>query len=184
MARRGRPRKDATALLPPGREPNGRTQRLTTVQQMELAAEAKRQREMSVVLSQPHRRGNTSQLSESVLGRFCQQNRLRRELYDSGLEFGAMVRRYDKYWDAPMADRIQGSGSGLPDDADKDRWKAFIEKAEKAIVDAHGDLSAIRAMCVDEKPPSRWTGRSYIIKGLFALAVEIGRLGIRDKPRE
>lgn len=183
MARRGRPRKDANALLPPNRENGGRVQRLTTVEQIALAERQRQQREMSVVLAQPHRQGNNSQLSESVLGRFCQQHRLRRELYDSGVEYGAMKRRWAKYWDAPMADRIEGAGSGLPTDEDAQRWRQWIDKAEAAIVREHGDLRAIQAMCVHERSPSAWTGRAYVINGLLALAIEIGRLDIRDKAR-
>ena len=159
-------------------------QRLTTVEQIALAERARQQREMSVVLSQPHRRGNNSQLSESVLGRFCQQHRLRQELYDSGIEFGAMKRRWAKYWDAPMPDRIEGASRvGMTDDEDAERWREWIERAEKAIVRANGDLRAIVEMCVHERMPPRWVGRTFVINGLLALAVEIGRLDIRDKAR-
>ena len=166
------------------RENGGRVQRLTTVEQIALAERARAQREMSVVLAQPHRQGNNSQLSESVLGRFCQQNRLRRELYDSGVEYGAMKRRWAKYWDAPMPDRIEGSsGIGLPTDEDAERWRKWIDKAEQAIIKAHGDLRAIQQMCIHERSPSVWTGRTYVINGLLALAIEIGRLDIKDKAR-
>lgn len=184
MARRGRPRKDATALMPPIRENGGRVQRLTTVEQIALAEKARAQREMSVVLAQPHRQGNNSQLSESVLGRFCQQHRLRRELYDAGIEYGAMKRRWVRYWDAPLPDSVPGAALyKLPDDEDAERWRKWIEKAEAAIVREHGDLRAIQAMCVHERTPSAWTGRAYVINGLLALAIEIGRLDAKATPR-
>lgn len=183
MARRGRPRKDATALLPPGRERDGRLARLTTVEQIAMAERERQQREMSVVLAQPHRQGNNSQLAESVLGRFCEKHRLRREIYDAGVEYGAMRRRWAKYKDAPMADRIQGNGTGIPEDEDAKRWNEWISRMNLAIVREKGALQAIIDITQHETEPSRFVPYNYIINGLLALAIECGRLDIRDKAR-
>jgi hypothetical protein len=183
LARRGRPRKEANALLPPTREPNGRVARLTTVEQIAMAERVRQQREMAVVLAQPHRKGSNSQLAESVLGRFCEKHKLRRELYDAGVEYGAMRRRWAKYKDAPMADRIQGNGMGIPEDEDAKRWNEWISRMNLAIVRDKGALMAIIDMTQHEKEPSRFVPYNYIINGLLALAIECGRLDIRDKAR-
>lgn len=46
-----------------------------------------------VVLAQPHRRGDTDQRRASALGRACRRARLRRECYDAGEDYAALVRR-------------------------------------------------------------------------------------------
>ena len=182
--RPGRKRKDKGGLLPPPREPNGQPRRLTTVEQIALAERDRAMREQQVVLAQPHRKGSTSQLAESPLGRFCEANHLRRELYDSGVEYGAMKRRWANYWNAPMADRIQGAGrGGLPIDEDARRWREWIEKAERAIVREHGDLRAIQQLCVHELPVASWIGKSYIIQGLLSLAIELGHIDPKARAR-
>lgn len=183
MARRGRPRKDQAAIVPPSRERDGRIQRLTTVEQIALAERERQQREMAVVLAQPHRRGSQSQLAESVLGRFCEKHRLRRELFDAGIEYGAMRRRWAKYKDAPMQDKIQGSGMGIPEDEDAKRWNEWISRMNLAIVREKGALAAIIDMTQHEKEPSRFVGHTFIINGLLALAIEAGRLDPKAKAR-
>lgn len=169
--------------MPPNRENGGRVQRLTTVEQIALAELHRQQKEMAVVLSQPHRNGSNSQLAESVLGRFCEKHRLRRELYDAGIEYGAMRRRWAKYKDAPMQDRIQGSGMGIPEDEDANRWNEWISRMNLAIVREKGALAAIIDMTQHEKEPSRFVGHTFIINGLLALAIECGRLDPKAAPR-
>jgi hypothetical protein len=165
------------------REPNGRGQRLTTVEQIAKAERERAQKEQAVVLAQPHRMGSTSQMAESVLGRFCEKHRLHHALYDAGLEYGAMRRRWAKYMNAPMADRIQGNGMGIPEDEDAKRWNEWISRMNLAIVREKGALQAIIDMAQHEKEPSRFVPYNYIINGLLALAIECGRLDIRDKAR-
>jgi hypothetical protein len=181
--RTGRRRKDNKGLLPIVREPNGQKARPTTVEQIQAAAREREQREKMVVLSQPHRRGSTSQLAESHLGRFCEANHLRRELYDSGLEYGAMVRRWVKAKGGPLPDNIEGNGSGIPDSETVNRWEQRIIEMESAIVRAGGHKRAIYSLCVIEEKPSLFVSKDYIIKGLLALAIECGRLDIRDNAR-
>jgi hypothetical protein len=48
---------------------------------------------MAVALAQPHRRGNRDPFLESPLGRFVLAQELPRIVYDSALDYAALVRR-------------------------------------------------------------------------------------------
>jgi hypothetical protein len=89
------------------REANGRLAR--------MLAEERDRRIMSgetvTVLMQPHRRGDTSEKCESPLGRFVLRNKLREELYTTGIEYGGLVRQFYAAKGIPQPSS-DGGGSG------------------------------------------------------------------------
>jgi hypothetical protein len=181
--RTGRKRKDNKSIVPPTREQNGRLARLTTVEQIAMAERERQQKEMAVVLAQPHRQGNAGQLAECHLGRFCEKHRLRRELFDAGLEYAGMKRRWLCYHGARFPERITGNGFAVATDEDAARWKKRIEEMEHAIVRGHGALRAIEDLCIYDQQPSMFVHNVFIIKGLLALAIECGRLDAKALAR-
>ena len=168
MARIGRKRK-----LGP-REPTGRLKRL-------LAADRDRNITVDqlIVLSQPHRLGDNEQLLESPLGRLVMRNKLRREMYDSGIEYGGLVREFyaAKGIPQPTSDG-GGSGRGVSE-----------EKAQKLKEELHrleGPLkrlsifgfSALRSLTVHEREIHSLLEPSAI-STLYLLAQLLRKLGSR-----
>jgi hypothetical protein len=78
--------------------------------------------------SQPHRRdangGNSDQKCESELGRFIIRRHLRPEIFDAGVEWGVLARRYlrTKARAPDIIECYDGSGTPMPDA--KARWIA------------------------------------------------------------
>ena len=169
MGRAGRRRK-----LGP-REPNGRLKRI-------LAADRDRNvgiAEMVTVLSQPHRRGDTSQLVESPLGRFTLRHRLDRPYYDAGIEYGAMVRHFHAAKGVPsIISEGSGSGAGVSPEKAKQLSDELqrIEPPLKKL--SYTGFSALRMLCVHEREiPS---GSEYwAVETLFLLAHLLKKLGSR-----
>ena len=137
--RTGRPRK-ANA----DRHPCGKVKR-ATAQQIADAQRAAEEAEMRVVLAQPHRRGNRSQLAESPLGRFCLANALPREYFDAGEAYACVKRQWQAAWGTPLVDRLGGSGRDI-DWAQVRKWDEMLRAWEGAMLDAggyHGRLSVV-----------------------------------------
>lgn len=160
-------------ISPPARYPCGKRRPAQRIADAQKAAE---ESEMRVVLAQPHRRGNRSQLAESPLGRFVLENRLERELFDAGEAYAAMKRRWLAAWDTPLPDRLGGPGGDI-DTETLTHWRELIEAWEGAMMDAggyHGRLSVI-ALAFDRDIGVRiYTERA--IASLTALAKYQGRL--------
>ena len=162
------------SLHPPRREPSGRRQR--TPQRIADAQKAAEESEMRVVLAQPHRRGNRSQLAESPLGRFVLAHSLDRELFDAGEVYAGLKRRYLAAWDTPLPDRLGGSGGDIDSETLR-RWRELIDAWEQAMMDGggyHGRLSVI-AMAFDRSTDVRIYPERAILS-LKALATFQGRL--------
>lgn len=159
------------AISPPARYPCGKRRPAQRIADAQKAAE---ESEMRVVLAQPHRRGNRSQLAESPLGRFVLENRLDRELFDAGEAYGSLKRQWVSAWGAKMMERHGGAGGDIDCETLK-RWKELIEAWEQAMMDAggyHGRLSVIGMLARDESVriyPER------AIRSLKALAKFQGR---------
>jgi len=157
------------------REPNGRLQRML---------EADRDRrlragETFTVMMQPHRRGDTGRECESPLGRFCLRNKLRSELYDTGIEYGGLVRQFfaAKGIPQPSSDG-GGSGRGVsPEKAIK--LKEELERLEKPIKRSNPlGFSAVRDLTVHEReisPPAE----PETVSVLYYLAQMLRKLGRR-----
>ena len=169
MARVGRKRKFGP------REPNGRLQRMIDVDRERriLAGET------ITVLLQPHRRGEISQLAESPLGRFCLRHKLRQELYDTGIEYGGIVRQFyaAKGIPQPSSDG-GGSGRGVsPEKAIK--LKEELERLEKPLKRSSPiGFGALRKLAVHEEeiaPPVE----PETVSVLYLLAQMLRKLGRR-----
>jgi len=157
------------------REPNGRLQRIVAAERDQRL----RAGETFTVMMQPHRRGDNSQLSESPLGRFCLRNKLRSELYDTGIEYGGLVRQFfaAKGIPQPSSDG-GGSGRGVsPEKAIK--LKEELERLEKPIKRSNPlGFSAVRTLTVHEQeipPPVE----PETVSVLYYLAQMLRKLGRR-----
>lgn len=177
MARAGRKRRELIT-----REPNGRPKR-PTVQQLE---ELQRQRfdfEKAIVLSQPHRRGDSDQRRASPLGRFVLDNKLRPELYDAGNEYAGLVRRLWAAKGVPSDQKGAAGSTGLgPSDATVRGW----ERREEALRTALMRLSSqtflnIRRITVEEREV-KTEFYAEVVAGLMTLAVEMGRIRASEHP--
>lgn len=169
MTRPGRKRKVGH------REPNGRLQRMLDVDRERrlLAGET------ITVLMQPHRRGDTDPRRESPLGRFCLRNKLGREMYDTGIEYGGLVRQFfaAKGIPQPSSDG-GGTGRGVsPEKAVK--LKEELERLEKPIKRSNPvGFSAVRKLTVHEQeipPPAE----PETVSVLYYLAQMLRKLGRR-----
>ena len=101
---------------------------------------------MATALAQPHRRGNPEPWLGSALGRFCHFQRVRRELYDAGLEYGAIIRRWRSAKGIPSDERhgTGGCGDG-PSAATVAGWERQIAACEKELWTTRG-MDAYRAV--------------------------------------
>lgn len=128
--RTGRPRAQNV-----DRYPCGKIKR--TAEAIAAAQKAADEAEMQTVLSQPHRRGNRSQLAESPLGRFCLEHDLPREIYDAGEAYASIRRQWAAAWDAPLIDRLGGSGRDIEHDQLL-KWRDLLAAWERAMRDGGG----------------------------------------------
>lgn len=133
------------------REKNGKLQRPSKAER-DAATRAASEREMSVVLAQPHRRGDSDQRRASAWGRFCLRNKLARELFDAGERYGQIYSR----WCLLKAGRaVEGHSAGLgigvdPTPEHIERTVANLELAEAILKGAHpAAYPVIRHMVVD-----------------------------------
>ena len=166
------------------REPNGRAQR-STVAALEAIERDKRLQNMSVVLSQPHRQGNTDQRCESALGRFCLKHRLAREIYDAAEEYRGVVNRWRAAKGIPMELR-QGIGSGGdgPSEDTVRGWSKRILLMERALNRASNEARHAVCQIVLDGFELGADQVEHGKIGLFALADEMGFLGNRAHPYE
>ncbi len=170
------------SISPPRREPNGRKRRPTTKADIEAAQRAIEEREKSVALSQPHRRGSTDQKCGWPLGEFALASKSRvgwdEALYHAGNEYSALVRRWRLAKGIP--DPSSGRGSGQGKDVDPDvivRLEAQWQDAESYVRYFSGPREhlAIRQLCAEHQSiPDDWHG--YAMRGLRLLARHFGML--------
>ena len=90
----------------------------------------------SVVLAQPHRRGNADVLCESPLGRFVLKYALPRELYEAGLLYATTRRMWlGGCWKAPIDEKHSGSGGDISEELsrkmrdDSKQWFIAMKEA-------------------------------------------------------
>lgn len=175
MARAGRKRKEGR------RETSGRLQR-PTLAQIADAQKSAQDAEKIVVLAQPHRRGSHDPLTECALGRFVLRLGLNRRLYDAGLEYATLRRKWLAAWSAPLPDTIQGKGGDIPLETVQG-WRARLNECEDAMmccgVAAQGWVIALACDGQDiphGHPSERDTGDA-----LLALSVELGMLSAKRR---
>jgi hypothetical protein len=165
------------------REPNGRPQRPTVVAQNEIVRE-RNDAVMSVVLAQPHRLGSRSQQRESPWGRFCEDHKLRREIYDGGNAFADLLRRWRAAKGVPTDLRVSEGGNGQgPSDATVKGWTERLASIRLNVVlqTSPGAWLAVEMLLVDRIELPKASIRDGVIGGA-ALAVEIGAMSARSSP--
>jgi hypothetical protein len=167
MPRPGRKRKIGS------REPNGRLARIKT------AERDKGMIEMITVLRQPHRMGDLDQYRESPLGRFILCNKLRRELYDAGVEYGCLVRHFHA---AKGVQRIivEGTGSGRGVSPEKTKWLTReVRRLERPMrkLSMPGFLAVRRLAVYETEISSTYAAPATVV--LYFLALMLKKLGRR-----
>ena len=170
MASPGRKRKSGL------REPNGRLQRPTTLEALNALAAGERRKQQAVVLRQPHRRGEDSPLAESPLGRLCLRNKLKRELYEAGMNYGSIVACWRGAKGIPMTTDCGGGSATAdgPTDLVVQRWQRQMLEIERAVM-RHGTeaLLVMRTLVLDEAEAGIERDGLAIV-ALEAVAVELG----------
>jgi hypothetical protein len=157
-----------------------------TLQQIK-EAEAKKHREnMQTVANQPHRRGYSDPLDRrltSALGRFCIGQRLRSELYDAGEEWAGVLRRWRAAKGVPDPLHTGGMGTGQgPSDKTVDDWERLIRRIENALHLEGKDVWLLtRNVCIEDQDPYSCEV-DVVVRGLRAVAVELGRLPATAHP--
>ena len=177
MGKPGRKRKEMVA-----RYPSGQIKRPSRAE-MEEIERKKRDGEKHVVLMQPHRKGETSQLAGSAFGRFCLRVRANPRLYDAGQEYAALVRRWRSAKGIPQQVRLgEGRGGEGPSDATVMAWTRAINGLNRAMSKAtiEGYL-AMRQMLLDDYDIGA-EQEGPACDALIALAVDLGFAKESDHP--
>lgn len=163
MSRKGRTRAAGH------RQPNGQLSRSKAV----TGARSKiAEQENVVALRQPHRRGDADQLRECPLGRLLLRRRLRRELYDAGIEYGKLIRRYFAAKGIPLAtnEGDYQTGPGAPPSAIHD-LEIKVDLYERRLKAVSGvGLRAVQTLAVYEMEIAA-SNEPAAIAVLFELAV-------------
>lgn len=147
-----------------------------TAQEREAARKRSLQLEQLTVLRQPHRRGEIHQFAESPLGRLVLRLKLHDSIYDAGLEYGTLVRRY--YAAAGIPQVIRGAAPGPttggvdPKIAVETRRRLF--QIERPLRRMPG-FAAMRVLTVNEMEIDPGLDEAAA-KVLFELAVELKNL--------
>lgn len=165
------------------REQNGRPQRPSAAER-EAARLKREQGERSVVLAQPHRRGNYDQLCSSALGRHVLDCRLRRELYDAGEEYAETTRRWRaaKGVPEPFIKGARGSGVGTTDEAVQ-RLDTRLKSMRSCVNAECGEnaLSALDRVALDDETIPGAVG-FRVTAALLSLAQHLGTISVGAHP--
>jgi hypothetical protein len=127
-------------ISPPHREPNGRRQRSTQDELNEINR-AKAEAEQSLVLSQPHRKGDASPMAESPIGRFITQFAMERELYGAAVEYARIRGMWLSVIRAPRIEHHDGSGGDVSEELEH-KWRDDTAEWRRAMVAAGGEPGA------------------------------------------
>ena len=137
--------------------------------------------EKLLVLSQPHRKGNPSQLCESPLGQLILRRGLRPELFEAGREYARLINSYRMSICAPksrpaipkialMDGGMAGSPRPDPEPEQVMRLMRFIGKVELPL---NGSKALLRDLCLEERPLPP-NAEDDAIAGLLEVAVTFG----------
>lgn len=137
---------------------------------------------MQTVLAQPHRRGNTSQLCASALGRFCLRMKLQPALYEAGQEYAGLIRRWRSAKGVPDPEITSALGNGVGPTPEKVReWTTEILRIETNMLRSGREwYYAVRSVCIDNVDPDA-SNEGYAVEGLMELARLTGWIDWRDK---
>lgn len=141
---------------------------------------------MAQVASQPHRRDFADPISprlECALGRFCERQRLRSELFDAGREYADLLRRWRVAKGCPDPVHTGGMGSGQgPSDAVVASWWKQIERIEAGLRrESFLPFLAVRHLAIDDRDIPA-TATAHAVEGLCIVAQELGRLPVGAHP--
>jgi len=151
----------------------------TTLLALQEAEAAQRLAETVTVLAQPHRQGDTSELCESVFGRFVLQHKCGRECYEGGMEYFQLVYRWRRAKGIPNPMRLHEAGNSAGGDLDEEilaQWGVKIKDCEKAMVRAgkFQGFRAANALILDDREV--WSDMLHPVKrAIHSLAIELGR---------
>lgn len=170
----GRPRNTLAT-----REPSGRVKR-PTLAQLKAARQSLEDAEKAYVANQPHRRGSTSDLAGTALGRFILATKGRPECYDAANEYATIKSKWLAAWSAPRNVVHGGNGSDIPMEIVQE-WGRRIADMENTMILAGGisGLGWVEDLAVyDRGEPQSFIWGS-INSALLSLAVFCGRLDAR-----
>lgn len=166
-------------ISPPHREPNGRLQRESTAQERQNEiSRAQADAEMALVRSQPHRKGETSRLAESALGRFVLLYKLDEALYGAGMEYARIRGMWLAAMGAPREERHGGSGGDLPMELVW-KWRDEVAEWRKEMARAGGKNGAASVeymVCDNMDFAGHMFETSHTIDALMALAKAMGKV--------
>lgn len=167
----GRPRKNGE------RYPSGQLKRPSTVQQIEQAERDKADAEKVVVLAQPHRRGEQSQLAGSALGRFVLRHKLRSECYDAAEQWATIKRKWLSAMGAKLEVKIHGTGADIPMEL-VNSWRDQDFDAQQAMLRYGGPdgLLSVTWMAFDDFEFAAGADPQLAQRALMALAVQMGKI--------
>jgi hypothetical protein len=164
-----------TPALVPRREKNGRKSRRLVDRQND-ASRRLADLEQSVVLKQPHRRGEKSPLAECALGRFVMGQGMDADVFDAAMAFHRRRAIYRSVVGAPRIDQPGGGASSVdgPDQKTVARWREEIETVEDAVSQAAGPygMTAVDTMLDRDLEPR---AIEVAKRALIALARALGR---------
>jgi hypothetical protein len=181
MSRPGRKRKMAQ------RFPSGELRKPTTLAQLQQMQITRDEAQKVVVLSQPHRRGDTSQLRACPLGSFILDNcdkEARQTFYDAAQEYASIVRRWRAARGIPTTVRV-GEGGMLgqgPSETTVRAWWDQIRTVENRLVYSGSAnlLNTMRRLVIDEVEVR--AAPDAIKRGLWIIAAALDRIDAKQHP--
>jgi hypothetical protein len=169
--RAGRPRKFGE------RYPSGQLKRPNAVQQIAEAERTRADQEKIVVLAQPHRRGEQSQLAGSALGRFILKHKMRSECYDAAEQWAIVKRKWLSAMGARLPEKIHGTGADIPMEL-VNSWRDQDYDAQQAMLRYGGPdgLLSVTWMAFDNFDFAPGADPVLAQRALLALAVFMGQI--------
>lgn len=160
----------------PRREPNGRLQRPGAQERQNEINRRRFEETVGFVAKQPHRRGDTSRMAESPVGRFIRDYALPRECYDAALEYAHLLGMWGSVKGVPQLERHGGGGGEVADDTVK-RWTDDLKHWEGKMRESSGDegVDMVRRLAYFHEELAPGDDRQRAICALMALAKAQGR---------
>lgn len=160
----------------PRREPSGRLQRPGAQERQNEANRRRFEQTIGFVAGQPHRRGDTSRMAESPVGRFIRDYALPRECYDAALEYARLLGMWGSIKGVPQLERHGGSGGEVSEKTVR-RWGDDLKFWEGKIRDSAGDegIVLVRKLSYFNEELAPRDDRQRAICALMALARAQGR---------
>lgn len=155
---RGRPRKAGE------RHPSGRLKQPT-------------RDTLLVVLAQPHRKGETSQLAGSAIGRFILIHQLRSECYDAAEQWASVKRKWLSAMGAKLPVKTTGTGADIPMEVVRE-WRDQDAGAMAAMIRYAGKqgFASVESMAVHDEDFRPGANPHLAKRALLALAVYFHRI--------